>query len=43
MTTISIYNTIHKMDFIKNIYNVQALYPSSELGRIAIQVHEYRQ
>lgn len=43
ITTISIYNTIHKMDFIKKIYNVQALYPSSELGRIAIQVHEYRQ
>lgn len=42
-TMISIYNTIQKMNFDKNTYNAEILNPSFYLGRLAIQVHEYRQ
>jgi hypothetical protein len=42
-TMISKYNTTYKMAFNKNIYNEQLLNPSSDLGFLAIQVHEYRQ
>ncbi|TPG32930.1 hypothetical protein EAH81_24880 [Flavobacterium pectinovorum] len=42
-TTISKYNTTHKMAFNKNIYNEQLLNPISDLGRLTIQVHERRQ
>ena len=42
-TTISKYNTTYKMAFNKNIYNEQLLNPSSDLGCLTIQVHEYRQ
>lgn len=40
---VSKYNTTYKMVFNKNIYNEQLLNPSSDLGCLTIQVHEYRQ
>lgn len=40
---ISIYNTIHKMDFKHHTYNEQLLNPSFDLGFITIQVHRYWQ
>lgn len=43
ITTISKYNTTSKMAFNKNIYNEQLLNPSSDLGRLTTQVHQYRQ
>ena len=42
-TTISKYNTTYKMAFNKNISNEQLLNPSSDLGRLTIQVHQRRQ
>jgi hypothetical protein len=42
-TMISKYNTTYKMIFNKNIHNGQLLNPSSDLGYLTIQVHEYRQ
>jgi len=42
-TTISKYNTTYKMALHNKIYNEQLLNPSSHLGCLTIQVHEYRQ
>jgi len=40
---ISKYNTTYKMAFNTNTHNKQLLNPSSDLGCLTIQVHEYRQ
>ncbi len=42
-TTISKYNTTYKMALHINIYNTQLLDPRFDLGRLTIQVHQYRQ
>jgi hypothetical protein len=41
-TMISIYNTIDKMNFDKNIYNAEIVNPGFYPGRLTIKVHEYR-
>jgi hypothetical protein len=43
ITMISKYNTTYKMAFYNNIHNAKLLNPSSDLGCLTIQVHEYRQ
>ena len=42
-TTISKYNTTYKMALHNNIYKTQLLDPRFDLGRLTMQVHEYRQ
>ncbi|EJL61369.1 hypothetical protein [Flavobacterium sp. CF136] len=42
-TIISKYNIIDKMALHNHIYNTQLLNPGFDLGRLTIQVHQYRQ